>query len=570
MTRHPEIHQHPITDNETTEEKREEQFGVVEAENRTASQAVVIDPEDDDDDTKPTLPFSKARCIALVATVTGASFLNTLSIQSCVIILPTIGQDIGIPASRQQWVVSSYSLTFGCFLLLWGRIGDIYGKRNIFILGSAFMAVTMIANPFIRNEIGFNIFRGLQGLGAAANVPTAIGILGVTFPPGKAKNYAFSAYAAGAPLGSAFGNIISGFIASFANWKWVFGAIGGTALVITCAALFFIPPPPPEPTNSPGRISSPKAVDWTGGVLITTSILALLFALTEGNVVGWNTVWIYLLIVISMLLLAIFVFWQWYQEKHTTSQPLMKVSLFKNPQFSAAMVIMAMIFGAFNDMVVSATFLFQDYEDIGALQTTLRFIPTGVCGTITAFVVSHLISRIPTWILLLFGNLSVSIACLLFSVPIPQHTSYFAYAFPAFILSVFGTDTGWPCLTMFTSKTVPQEDQAIGGALVNAMGQIGRAIGLAITTAIQTAVMARDRGVPVEQAGKILPWEPASLAGLRAGMWFNFALALCCAIIVVVFFRGTGIVGKIEVKQRSGRVLGREGTAKKEEDTTRR
>ncbi|KAI1456861.1 drug resistance protein [Annulohypoxylon moriforme] len=568
MTRQLGIDQHPVADTENAEEKREEQLDIVQTENRTANQAVEIEPEDDDDTTKPTLPFSKARCIALVATVTGASFLNTLSIQSVVIILPTIGQEIGIPDSRQQWVVSSYSLTFGCFLLLWGRIGDIYGKRNIFILGSAFMAVTMIANPFIPNEIGFNIFRGLQGLGAAANVPTAIGILGVTFPPGKAKNYAFSTYAAGAPLGSAFGNIISGFIASFANWKWVFGATGGIALVITFAALFFIPPPPPDSSNRLNRISSPKSVDWIGGALITASILGLLFALTEGNVVGWGTVWIYLLIVISMLLLVIFVVWQWYQEKHTTSRPLMKVSLFKNPQFSAAMVIMAMIFGAFNDMVVSATFLFQDYQAIGALQTTLRFIPTGVCGTITALVVSHLISRIPTWILLLFGNLSVSVACLLFSVPIPPHTSYFAYALPAFILSVFGTDTGWPCLTLFTSKTLPQEDQAIGGALVNAMGQIGRAIGLAITTAIQTAVMARDRGVPVEQSGKILPWEPASLAGLRAGMWFNFALALCCAGIVTVYFRGTGIVGKIEVKQRSGRVLSQGSAAK--EDATRR
>ncbi|KAI1209497.1 drug resistance protein [Annulohypoxylon truncatum] len=558
MTGQPEIDQHPVSDTENAEEKRQEQFDIVAAENRLRSQAVAIEPEDDDDAAKPTLPFSKARCIALVATVTGASFLNTLSIQSVVIILPTIGQEIGIPNSRQQWVVSSYSLTFGCFLLLWGRIADIYGKRNIFILGSAFMAATNIANPFIRNEIGFNVFRGLQGLGAAANVPTAIGILGVTFPPGKAKNYAFSTYAAGAPLGSAFGNIISGFIASFANWKWVFGATGGIAIVITFAALFFIPPPPPDSTNRLDSISSPKSVDWTGGALITASILALLFALTEGNVVGWGTVWIYLLIVISMLLLAIFVVWQWYQEKHTTSRPLMKVSLFKDPRFSAAMAIMAMIFGAFNDMVVSATFLFQDYQALGALQTTLRFIPTGVCGAITAFVVSHLISRTPTWILLLFGNLSVSVSCLLFSVPIPPHTSYFAYALPAFILSVLGTDTGWPCLTLFTSKTLPQEDQAIGGALVNAMGQIGRAIGLAITTAIQTAVMARDRGVPVEESGKIMPWEPASLAGLRAGMWFNFALAICCATTVVVFFRGTGIVGKIEIKQRSGRVLGQE------------
>jgi hypothetical protein len=109
------------------------------------------------------LPFSKARCIALVATVTGASFMNTLSTQSVVIILPAIGRDLDIPASRQQWIVSSYALTFGCFLLIWGRIADIYGKRLIFILGSAFVIPVTAVNPLLPNEITFDLFRGLQG-----------------------------------------------------------------------------------------------------------------------------------------------------------------------------------------------------------------------------------------------------------------------------------------------------------------------------------------------------------------------------------------------------------------------
>ncbi|KAI1375595.1 drug resistance protein [Hypoxylon crocopeplum] len=561
MAKQIEIDRSPVAD---AEEKRQEDFDVIETEDSPPSRQDVENAVDEDDDApKPSLPFSKARCIALVATVTGASFLNTLSIQSVVIILPTIGEDLGIPESRLQWIVSSYALTFGCFLLLWGRIADIYGKRPIFILGSAFVAVTMIINPFIPDEIAFNLFRGLQGLGAAANVPTAIGILGVTFPPGKAKNYAFSAYAAGAPLGSVFGNLIAGFIASFANWRWVFGATGGLAVAVTLAGILFIPPPPPHVVTGKGGFYALKSVDWTGGALVTVAILALLFALTEGNVVGWGTIWIYLLIVISVLLLAIFIGWQWYQEKHMTSKPLMKVSMFKSARFSAAMVIMALFFAAFNDLIVSATFIFQDYQDLGALQTTLRFIPTGASGVITAFIVSHLISRIPTWMLLLFGNMCVSVSCLLFSIPIPPDTSYFAYGLPAFVLSVIGADITWPSLTLFISKSLPQEDQAMGGALINAMGQIGRAIGLAITTAIQTAVMARDRGVPVEESGKIMPWEPASLAGLRAGIWFNFALAICCAIVVAVYFRGTGIVGKIEKKQRrTGVTIDQGGTIK--------
>ncbi|KAI0485133.1 drug resistance protein [Xylariaceae sp. FL0804] len=502
--------------------------------------------EDADHPKPPGLPFSKARCIALVATVTGASFLNTLSVQSVVILLPAIGRDLAIPDSRLQWIVSAYALTFGCFLLLWGRVADIYGKRRIFILGSGFLAAAQIVNPFLPNEIAFDVFRGLSGLGAAANVPTAIGILGVTFPPGKAKNYAFSCYAAGAPLGSVFGNLIGGFITSYANWRWVFGAVGGLAVVVTLAGIFFIPDPPPDLSDGEEGASAVKSVDWLGGFLVTAGILALLFALTEGNGVGWDTVWIYLLIVIALLLLAMFAAWQWYQEKHTARKPLMKISIFRNPLFRAAMVIMALFFASFNNFLIYATYFFQDYQGLSAIQTTLRFIPTGVTGILTAFVTSRLISRVETWVLLLVGNCAVALSCLLFAVPLPDGTSYFAFGLPAFIFCVIGADVTWPCLTLFTSKSLPREDQAMGGGLINMMGQVGRAVGLAIETAVQTAVMARERGVPVKESGPIAKWDPASRAGLAAAEWTNFAFAVCCMAVVIVSFRGTGVVGKIE------------------------
>ncbi|RYP77270.1 hypothetical protein DL769_003465 [Monosporascus sp. CRB-8-3] len=424
------------------------------------------------DDSKPGLPLSKARAIALVATVTGASFLN-------------IGRDLGIPESRLQWVVSAYSLTF----------------------------------------------------------------------------------AAGAPLGSVFGNLIAGIIASYANWRWVFGATGGLAIAVTAAGIFCIPPPPPGAVSSKKSTTSLlKDIDWIGGFLVTAGLLAFMFALTQGNVVGWSTVWIYMLIVIAALLLSIFVAWQWYQERHTTRAPLMKVSMFKNRRFSAALAIMGTFFGYFNDFLVLATFFWQDFQGLSALQTTLRFIPTGATGFIVAFIMSHLVSRLPTWMLLLFGNFTASMSCLLFSIPIPPDTSYFAFGFPAMILSVIGADISWPCLTLFTSKSLPQADQAMGGALINAMGQIGRSIGLAITTAIQTGVMASQRGLPVEQSGGIEAWEPASLAGLRTGNWFNFGLGVFCMALVAISFRGTGIVGKIEKPMRSD---GEEGIMN-EGDTSRR
>ncbi|KAI0406805.1 major facilitator superfamily transporter [Xylaria palmicola] len=502
--------------------------------------------ESEKGDDGPALPFSKARCMALVATVTGASFLNTLCNQAVVIILPTIGRDLGIPDSRLQWIVSAYALTFGTFLLLWGRIADIYGKRDIFIWGSAFVAVTLIANPFLPNEIAFDLFRGLQGLGAAANVPTAIGILGVTFPPGKAKNYAFSAYASGAPLGSVFGNLLAGFIASATSWKWVFGALGGLGVVVTAAGVFFIPQPSPSAVPLKRGRALLQSVDWLGGFLVTTGLLALLFALTEGNVVGWSTPWVPVLIVVALILLGVFYAWQWYQENRTARRPLIKVSIFNNGRFCAGLGIMALFFSGFNNFLVYATYLYQDYQGLSPLQTTLRFIPTGVTGVLVAFIVSRLISRVPTWILLLCANTAMAISCLLFAVPLPQSTSYFAFGLPAFVLSVIGADITWPCLTLFTSKSLPQEDQALGGGLINASAGVGRAIGLAIGTAIQTAILARERGVLVEDAGKILKWDAPSLISIRVANWFNFALSILCIGVICVAFRGTGIVGKAE------------------------
>lgn len=289
-------------------------------------------------------------------------------------------------------------------------------------------------------------------------------------------------------------------------------------------------------------------MDWPGGFLITTGLLALLFALTEGNVVGWRTPWIPVLIVVALILLGVFFAWQWYQENHTTRRPLMKASIFKNGRFCAGLAIMALFFASFNNFLVYATYFYQDYQGLDPLQTTLRFIPTGVTGILVAFAVSHLISRVPTWILLLGGNAAVSISCLLFAVPLPRSTSYFAFGLPAFVLSVIGADCTWPCLTLFTSRSLPREDQAMGGGLINASAAVGRAIGLAIDTALQTAIIARERGVAVEHSGKLEVWDQASITSIRAANWLNFALAVFCMGVVSVAFRGTGIVGKSEKK----------------------
>ncbi|KAF2874380.1 major facilitator superfamily domain-containing protein [Massariosphaeria phaeospora] len=490
----------------------------------------------DDDGDK--LPFSKARCIALVLTVTGAAFLNTLGVQSAVIILPTIGRALHIPDSRQQWIVSAYNLTFGCFLLLWGRLADVYGKRLIFIWGSVWVTVTSILVPLVPSEIGFDVFRGLQGLGAAAMVPTAIGILGVTFPPGRAKNYAFSCYGAGAPLGAILGNIFGGVLGEYLDWRWVFWVFSILAALCSIAGYIFIPLPPPQPTPS-----VPNTIDWLGGTLITLGLIVLLFALSEGNVAGWRTPWVPTLIAVSLLLIAMFCAWQRHLERKAVRRPLMKLSIFKNAQFAAANVIMLLFFTSFNNYLIYATYWFQDYQGLSVIQTTVRFVPTGVSGVLVALATSQLLAHLRASTILTFGTLSLSLASLLFALPLAPSTSYWAYGFPAMILSVCGADTLFPTLTLFVAKSLPAEDQALGGALISAVSQIGRAVGLAIATALQMAVVAVEKGVAVEEVGLLGPGDGALKREIRGTAWFDFAVGIAAMGVVLGFFRGAGKVG---------------------------
>jgi hypothetical protein len=317
--------------------------------------------------------------------------------------------------------------------------------------------------------------------------------------------------------------------------------IGILGALTTIVGWYLIPPPPPR------VLERKPTVDWYGGVLITIALLVLLFALTEGNVVGWSTPWVPTLIVIAILLIGVFVAWQWYLQHRTTRDPLMKVTIFKSLRFSGAMLIMMLFFSSFSNYLVFSTFFFQDYQGLSVIQTMLRFIPTGVVGIITACTTGFLLSRVRGIHLLSWGTLCVAVSSLLFSVPIPPDTTYWAWAFFAMILSVFGADTLYPTLTLFTAQSLPPEDQALGGALINAVGQLGRAFGLAISTAVQIAVVANEDGVDVKEVGhRREGWTKRNstyLKGLRAGSYTNFAFAVAAFIVVLVAFRGAGKVG---------------------------
>lgn len=124
-----------------------------------------------------------------------------------------------------------------------------------------------------------------------------------------------------------------------------------------------------------------NAVDWIGGSIVTAALFILLFALTEGNIVGWSRPYIGAIIGVAVVLLVVFVFWQLYLEKKTSRRPLIKMSLYSNGRVVAAQLTMALFFTSFFNYLIFATFWFQDYQGLSKVQTMLRFLPTGPAGS---------------------------------------------------------------------------------------------------------------------------------------------------------------------------------------------
>lgn len=481
----------------------------------------------------PPIPLSHTRALLLTALLANASFINTALAQICIITLPQISRHYSIPASRQQWILTSTSLAAACTLLLCGRLADVYGRRRVFRLGMAGMALACLCTPFAPNEVVFDVFRAVQGLSGAAALPTAVGIIFAALPAeGRAQVYAISCFSAGFPAGNALGCVLGGVIGKYLGWRWAFWIMAVETAVATGLAFWVIPE-----DEMAERRSMRKHLDWLGLPLIMGCLVCLLLALSQGNVVGWTTPWVPTLIATSVaVLLPAFLWRQKYLAANGhDSQVLVKTSLFSNRVFSTAQIVCFVFWACFNVFLVFATYLYQDYQGLDEIQTTLRFLPSGVTGVVAVYCTSQLLSRVDGNIITGVGMLLIGTASLLFAAPLPTDTTYWAYGFPAMILLTLGGDSLYPCLTFLAMRSIPKEEQGIGAALFQTIGQLGRSLGIAIATAVSTGVT---------QAESPYGEREAQLHGYRAANWLNFGLSVSAAVLAACVFRSSNSIAR--------------------------
>lgn len=493
---------------------------------------------------------SLLRDVALVATCTTAMVVNVSNSTSIAISLAMIGRGLNIQEDQLQWLLSSYALSSGCLLLFFGRLADLYGRKKAFLLGMLTQVIFAVGCGFAPNGITLDVLRAFQGLGAAAAIPSALGILAHSFPPSRARTIAFTTFAAGAPIGGAFGFVVGGVVTQFSDdhWRSTFFVAAGL-----CALTFLGGIVSMQRDNIDHGVD--RRVDWIGATLVTVGLVLIVFVLGQGGIAsqGWKTPYIIACLIIGILLIAAFLAWEYHLEKvlndpHRTKStwtppPLMKLSLWARArgQLAVVLIIAFLNWCGFLSWSLWVQLYYQNYVQLTPIHTMVRFLPMLVAGLLCNFFVALVVSKLPLVVFFVSGTVITACAAILFALIDPSAT-YWAFGFPSTVFIVFGADFVYSAGTIFLAKVANPGEHSVVGALFQTMTQLGSAFGLTLTTITFNSVVnseSKKLGIPVNAAGS----SEADLKGYKAAQWTAAAFPLLAAILAALFLRNVGIVG---------------------------
>ncbi|KAF8190651.1 major facilitator superfamily-domain-containing protein [Mycena galopus ATCC 62051] len=472
----------------------------------------------------------------IVATVCGATVLNVFLSGALTVAIPSIGKELNTSEANLQWPLTVFSLAYGCTLLLFGRMGDIFGGRIMFLVGSAWFSVLSVGTGLAPNLTSITIFLAMLGLGAAANTPAAIGIIASHFPPGPRRNTALGVLGAGQPLGYILGLVLGGLLTeSRATWRTIFYVQAGLGAFFVVLGFFNLEE---QPTDS--KLYA-KGLDWGGALLSCLSLGLLTYSLAASTSAprGWATPYIIGLTCASVVLLIMFWFYELWREKKGKSV-LMPPSIWRHETARMPAVI-GMVFFAwwnFNTLLYLCALYYQQVNGLSPLQTSLRFLPSIACGVATNLAGGWLLNRVSGLSLILGAVTMNMMAAFLFSL-LQVNAGFWKISIWVMVL-LAGADLIYPAGTLQVSSAFDNDSKSLAGGIFTVATRLGASLGMAVTTSISTALSANFQSAHPELSST----DPQVLmAGFRAAAWSLFAAAVISFAIALIGLRGIGIIG---------------------------
>ena len=412
----------------------------------------------------------KGWALALLVTV---QFILILDSSIINVALPSIQTHFHVATeSTLSWVVDGYVLTFGGLLLLGGRLGDRFGRRNLFFLGTALFGVASFAAG-IAPSFGFLVAsRFVQGAGAAMVAPAALGLLMVIFEEGKERNKALGIWGAVSGSGGAAGLIMGGVLTTELSWRWVFWV--NVPIVLGALALT------PRLLPSASGESSVGSFDLPGATTVVLGITSIVYGFVEAGNKGWASANSYGFIALGVALLAAFVV----IEEHTTN-PLVRFSIFRSRSISGANLAMLTFYMAAIGVWFYLALYLQEVKGYSALKAGILVLPLNVTLVVTATLSSRLISRFGPKPIAALGSLLLA-GGLYWLHFMTVTGSYASVVLGPLILMGLGLALVMVALTVGAVSGVAPEDAGLASGIFNTVSQVGAAVGLAVLTTIST------------------------------------------------------------------------------------
>jgi EmrB/QacA subfamily drug resistance transporter len=407
---------------------------------------------------------------AALTLIVVAQFMVVLDLSIVNVALNSIESDLGFSETGLQWVITAYAIVFGGFLLLGGRLGDLYGRRRMFIGGLLLFAAGSALAALAWSSASLIAFRGVQGLGGALFAPAGLSLLMTTFSEARERNLAIGVWGAASGSGGAAGVLLGGVLTSYLSWPWIFLVNVPVGVAVAALAPRFI--------EEGKRLRTERHFDVGGAISVTASLMIFVYALTYATQHTWTEPVTIGLLAVAATLLVAFV-----SIERRAASPLMPLSIFAVRTLAAGNVITVVLASvAFSSFFLLALYL-QQVEHYSAAQTGLAFTAIALPIAILSNVVGPLVRRVGARPLLVIGLLLIASA-LAYLLRLPVHSEYAADLLPAFLLMGVGMALSWVPVTIASLAGVSPADAGIASGISNTARQVGGAVGLAVVSTI--------------------------------------------------------------------------------------
>lgn len=386
-----------------------------------------------------------------------------------------------------------------------------YGGYPLYLGGLAWFCTWSLIAGFSQNELMLDFCRALQGLGAAAFLPSGVMLLGSVYRPGPRKNLVFSLYGGAAPLGFFAGVFFAGLTGEYLTFGWYFW-IGAIFIFSTILAAIWA-----VPNDREQKKAMDIKMDWMGSVLIVAGLVLVVFAITDSSHAprGWRTPYIYVTLILGSLALCAAV----YVEGWVASAPLLPPELFKVPYLKPLILALFLSYGVLGVFLLYGTLYMQDIMGGSPLQIVAWFTPMALGGCIIAITGGYVLHLLSGTMLMIVSGMGWILASLLFALA-PTGANYWAYIFPAMIGATVGIDITYNVANVFITTSLVQSQQGLAGALINSLIFLGIAfvLSFADVTQTQTARLGLKRSY-------------------QSVFWYQLAVQSTALVIMLIFVR---------------------------------